>query len=159
VEKSPQRKEGKVGKMVGAGAQQEGSSSTLEPLDPCLIFPFCSFWVLINHRLSPAVACSAPSQHKREIKDDFVSKQLQMHSLRICNLNSHPPSVNSDGWLFPTALRALGSCTADAFLIYGLPLHGMGNKQPNSNYSALVRIDSYIASILLPGLPTPPLCS
>lgn len=82
-----------------------------------------------------------------------------MHSLRICNLNSNPPSANGDGWLSPTALRALGSCTADAFLIYGLPLHTMGNKQPNSNYRTLVRIVSYIASILLPGLHTPPLCS
>lgn len=82
-----------------------------------------------------------------------------MHSSRFCNLNSNPPSTNNDGWLFPTALRALGSCTADAFLIYGLPLHAMGNKQPNSNYCALVRIVSYIASILLPRLPTPPLYS
>lgn len=82
-----------------------------------------------------------------------------MHSLGICNLNSNPPSANSGGWLFPTALRALGSCTADAFLIYGLPLHVTGNKQPNSSYHTLVRIVSYIASILLLGLPTPPLCS
>lgn len=85
-----------------------------------------------------------------------------MHSLRICNLNANPPSANSDGWLFPTALRALGSCTADAFLIYGLPLHATGawggNKQPDSNYRTLVRTVSYIASILLLGVPTPPLC-
>lgn len=56
--KSPQRKEGKVGKRVGTGAQWEGSCYAPEPLGPPSVFSFCSFWGLIRHQLNPAVASS-----------------------------------------------------------------------------------------------------
>lgn len=47
---------------------------------------------------------------------------------------------------------------AGAFLIYDLPLHATGEKQPNSNHHTLVRVVSYTAPILPPGLPAPALC-